>query len=84
MLEGLYATRLGAENVDVVDIGYRDNVELAAPLLAAAGLPVTWFNTAGRLSGQRFWWDRLTHALLGPHSPTRRSRRRSAGARRRP
>jgi peptidoglycan/xylan/chitin deacetylase (PgdA/CDA1 family) len=49
------------------DDGYADNVEVAAPLLAHAGLPVTWFITAGKLDGQRFWWDRLSHALLGPH-----------------
>jgi peptidoglycan/xylan/chitin deacetylase (PgdA/CDA1 family) len=49
------------------DDGYRDNAEVAAPLLAAAGLPVTWFITTGRLGRQRFWWDRLTHALLGPN-----------------
>jgi len=49
------------------DDGYADNAEVAAPLVAAAGLPVTWFVTVGRLGGHRFWWDRLTHALLGPH-----------------
>src|SRR5215207_10463302 len=31
------------------DDGYRDNAEIAAPALAAAGLPVTWFITVGRL-----------------------------------
>jgi len=47
------------------DDGYRDNAEIAAPEVAAAGLPVTWFITVGRLDGHRFWWDRLTHAILG-------------------
>src|SRR5829696_6010568 len=47
------------------DDGYRDNAEIAAPALAAAGLPVTWFITVGRLGGHPFWWDRLTHAILG-------------------
>jgi len=49
------------------DDGYRDNAEIAAPAVAAAGLPVTWFITVGRLGGHRFWWDRLTHAILGGH-----------------
>ena len=49
------------------DDGYADNAEVAAPLLAEAGLPATYFITTGRLGGRRFWWDRLAHALLGPH-----------------
>jgi peptidoglycan/xylan/chitin deacetylase (PgdA/CDA1 family) len=50
------------------DDGYRDNAETAAPALASAGLPVTWFITVGLLGGKRFWWDRLTDAVLGPHN----------------
>jgi peptidoglycan/xylan/chitin deacetylase (PgdA/CDA1 family) len=46
------------------DDGYADNATTAAPLLADAGLPATWFITAGRLGRRRFWWDRLAHALL--------------------
>ena len=49
------------------DDGYRDNVTTAAPLLAEAGLPATYFITTARLGGQHFWWDRLAAALLGPH-----------------
>lgn len=49
------------------DDGYADNASVAAPLLAGAGLPATWFITAGKLGGRRFWWDRLSHAVLGPH-----------------
>ena len=49
------------------DDGYRDNAETAAPALASAGLPVTWFITVGLLGGKSFWWDRLTDAVLGPH-----------------
>lgn len=49
------------------DDGYRDNATTAAPLLAEHGLPATFFITTGRLGGQRFWWDRLGHALLGDH-----------------
>lgn len=49
------------------DDGYADNAEVAAPLLADAGLPATWFITAGRLGRQQFWWDRLADALVGGH-----------------
>ncbi|SNS90140.1 Polysaccharide deacetylase [Geodermatophilus saharensis] len=49
------------------DDGYADNATVAAPMLAAAQLPATWFITAGRLGQRRFWWDRLIEALLGPH-----------------
>ncbi len=50
------------------DDGYADNATVAAPLLATAGQPATWFITAGCLGQRRFWWDRLTEALLGPHT----------------
>jgi len=49
------------------DDGYADNATLAAPMVAEAGLPATWFITAGRLGRRRFWWDRLAEGLLGPH-----------------
>jgi peptidoglycan/xylan/chitin deacetylase (PgdA/CDA1 family) len=47
------------------DDGYADNATRAAPELAAASLPVTYFVTTGRLGGQHFWWDRLSTGLLG-------------------
>lgn len=47
------------------DDGYVDNATVAARLLEQAGLPATYFITTGRLGGQRFWWDRLAHALVG-------------------
>lgn len=47
------------------DDGYVDNATVAAPLLESAGLPTTYFITTGRLGGQRFWWDRLAHAVVG-------------------
>jgi peptidoglycan/xylan/chitin deacetylase (PgdA/CDA1 family) len=50
-----------------LDDGYGDNVTAAAPLLAAAGLPATYFLTTARLGGQHFWWDRLAVGLLGDH-----------------
>jgi peptidoglycan/xylan/chitin deacetylase (PgdA/CDA1 family) len=46
------------------DDGYQDNATVAAPLLAAAGLPATWFITVGCLDAQPFWWDRLAYSLL--------------------
>lgn len=49
------------------DDGYADNATTAAPMLAAAGLPATYFITTGRLGGRRFWWDQLAAALLGEH-----------------
>ncbi|MGY1609579.1 polysaccharide deacetylase family protein [Geodermatophilus sp. SYSU D00700] len=53
------------------DDGYADNATAAAPLVVQAGLPATWFITAGWLGRRRFWWDRLAEALLGaPESTT--------------
>jgi peptidoglycan/xylan/chitin deacetylase (PgdA/CDA1 family) len=48
------------------DDGYADNATVAAPRLSAAGVPATFFITAGRLGRRHFWWDRVTEALLGP------------------
>ena len=45
------------------DDGYADNALLAAPLLASAGLPATYFITTGLLGRRRFWWDRIASAL---------------------
>ena len=48
------------------DDGYADNSREARDILAAAGLPATFFITAGRL-GQRaeVWWDRLERLVMG-------------------
>ena len=48
------------------DDGYADNCREACDTLAAAGLPATFFITAGRL-GQRseVWWDRLEQIVTG-------------------
>ena len=47
------------------DDGYADNSLEACDILAAAGLPATFFITTGRL-GQRaeVWWDRLEQILM--------------------
>lgn len=66
-LEDLLVPSRAARVALTFDDGYRDNATVAAPVLAAAGLPATYFVTTARLGGQRFWWDRLAHALLGPH-----------------
>ena len=58
---------VGSSSADVAitfDDGYVDNASVAAPLLAEAGLPATWFIAVGRLGGRPFWWDRLAAALL--------------------
>lgn len=45
------------------DDGYRDNIELAAPVLDAAGVHATFFITAGAVrEGQTLWFDRAYDA----------------------
>nr|WP_239523300.1 polysaccharide deacetylase family protein [Geodermatophilus normandii] len=68
-LEELVTGRQRGQIAVTFDDGYVDNATVAAPLLSSAGLPATWFITAGRLGGRRFWWDRLADALLGPGAP---------------
>ncbi len=47
------------------DDGYLDNLEHAAPALAAAGVPATLFVSTGHVAEARsFWWDELEHILL--------------------
>ena len=47
------------------DDGYADNAGEARRILAAAGLPATFFITVGPLGGRReAWWDRLEHLFL--------------------
>jgi peptidoglycan/xylan/chitin deacetylase (PgdA/CDA1 family) len=53
------------------DDGYLDNVTVAAPVLASAGLPATFFLVPGFLSGtRRAWWEELgwafAHATASP------------------
>jgi peptidoglycan/xylan/chitin deacetylase (PgdA/CDA1 family) len=48
------------------DDGYRDNLEHAAPALAAIGIPATLFVATGPVAeGGGFWWDELEHILRG-------------------
>jgi peptidoglycan/xylan/chitin deacetylase (PgdA/CDA1 family) len=49
------------------DDGYRDNLEAALPLLAAADVPATVFCTAGCIGREQpFWWDHLAALVLAP------------------
>jgi peptidoglycan/xylan/chitin deacetylase (PgdA/CDA1 family) len=64
-LDAVLPPRSRGEVVLTFDDGYADNALVAAPLLAEAGLPATWFVTVDTLGRRRFWWDRLTEALLG-------------------
>lgn len=46
------------------DDGYRDNLELAAPVLRRYGMPATIYLVPGFLSGeQHAWWERLGWAI---------------------
>lgn len=44
------------------DDGYRDNLEIAAPILATHGLPATFFIATGFLDGSWMWNDRIIEA----------------------
>ena len=47
------------------DDGYRDNLDVAVPLLERHGIPATFFIATAELGGARgFWWDALDRALL--------------------
>lgn len=47
------------------DDGYRDNLEVAAPILAEFGAPATFFLTSEELDRpRRFWWDVLETAVF--------------------
>lgn len=47
------------------DDGYADNWHNAVPLLRQAGMPATFFVTAGMVGSQRqYWWDELAELVL--------------------
>jgi len=52
------------------DDGYRDNAEIAAPLLEGAGLRATFFVTTGFIDGQPLWFDAAAwaHRRLGANA----------------
>ncbi|WFG44943.1 polysaccharide deacetylase family protein [Pseudonocardia alni] len=52
------------------DDGYRDNLDVAVPILAAAGAPATVFLVPGFLSGTVVpWWEYLAHAVHTTRRP---------------
>jgi peptidoglycan/xylan/chitin deacetylase (PgdA/CDA1 family) len=51
------------------DDGYADNWQNAVPLLARAGMPATFFVTAGMVGSRRsYWWDELAELILHEES----------------
>jgi peptidoglycan/xylan/chitin deacetylase (PgdA/CDA1 family) len=53
------------------DDGYACNAEIAAPLLAEAGLPATIFLCTGMIDTSRwFWWDGLEEIVMTHEGPT--------------
>jgi peptidoglycan/xylan/chitin deacetylase (PgdA/CDA1 family) len=50
------------------DDGYRDNLEVALPVLERFDVPATVFCTTDAIGCKDgFWWDRLAALLLAPH-----------------
>lgn len=49
------------------DDGYRDNYDVAVPLLAEHGLPATLFVTCDAIESGRFGWGEFDRAILGFH-----------------
>lgn len=45
------------------DDGYRDNIEVALPILLQYGLPATFFIATGFLNGGRMWHDSVIEAV---------------------
>lgn len=63
-LEALQAGSLSRTSVAITfDDGYRDQLTVAAPLLAAHGYPSTVFVSSAFVSGPNMWHDRLLWAL---------------------
>lgn len=59
------------------DDGYRDNYQHALPVLAAEGVPATFFLSVGFVArGQVFWFDRLAEAVRAWDEATEAARER--------
>jgi peptidoglycan/xylan/chitin deacetylase (PgdA/CDA1 family) len=67
LAEGLHALHAGTlppRSVAVTfDDGYADNVHVALPILAAEGVPATFFIATSYLDGGRMWNDTVIEAL---------------------
>jgi peptidoglycan/xylan/chitin deacetylase (PgdA/CDA1 family) len=60
-------SRRGRRVLVTFDDGYRDNYELAFPILRAAGVPAVFFLATGFLDRPRLsWWDELAWMGAGP------------------
>lgn len=88
---GLRSRRLPRRALSITfDDGYRDNAELAAPILARLGLPATFFVATGFLDGGRMFNDTVIETVrhattldlsdvgLGRHAPATVADRRAA------
>lgn len=63
-VEGLRSAPKGRHVLVTFDDGYRDNFELAFPVLRALGVPATFFVTVGFLDdGVPAWWDEIAWML---------------------
>ena len=67
--------RPGRHVMIAFDDGYRDNYELAFPILSANGVPATFFLCTGFLDGKAMsWWDEIAWLIrLSPLSQIRLS-----------
>lgn len=63
-LAGLHDAPKGRHVLVTFDDGYRDNFDLAFPVLRAQGVPATFFVTVGFLDdGVTAWWDEIAWML---------------------
>jgi peptidoglycan/xylan/chitin deacetylase (PgdA/CDA1 family) len=55
------------------DDGYRDNHQIALPILRRHGIPALFFITTGYLTDRRlFWWERVSHHIRASAAPEMR------------
>jgi peptidoglycan/xylan/chitin deacetylase (PgdA/CDA1 family) len=58
---------LGGLAAITFDDGYIDNLDVAAPIIAGAGMPVTLFAATGHIArSRRFFWDESWRLICGP------------------
>lgn len=63
-IEEVRENRLPVDSVAIsFDDGYRDNAEIALPILHELGLPATFFIATGFLDGGRMWNDTIIEAV---------------------